>query len=87
MGFSADTFKEALKRCHGDVEKAIDILVSNEGVLSPVLQSSKGKSSEVYPQSTARLKTGVTHKGSPEARTGSAVLHITSIKIELFYDC
>ena len=46
MGFSADTFKEALKRCHGDVEKAINMLVSNEGVLSPVLQSSKGKKSD-----------------------------------------
>ena len=46
MGFSADTVKEALKRCHGDVEKAFDMLVSNEGVLSPVFQSSKGKSSD-----------------------------------------
>ena len=46
MGFSADTFKEALKRWHGDVEKAINMLVSNEDVLSPVLQSSKGKKSD-----------------------------------------
>ena len=43
MGFAAEYVKEALKRCHGDVEKGIDMLVSNQGVLPPVSQSTEGK--------------------------------------------
>ena len=44
MGFAFESFKEALKRCHGDVEKAINMLVSNNGVLPVVSQLNKGKS-------------------------------------------
>ena len=48
MGFAAEYVKEALKRCHGDVEKGIDMLVSNQGVLPPVSQSSKGKNQKTH---------------------------------------
>ena len=44
MGFAVESVKEALKRCRGDVEKAINMLVSNNGVLPAVSQLSKGKS-------------------------------------------
>ena len=44
MGFAFELFKEALKRCHGDVEKAFNMLVSNNGVLPVVSQLNKGKS-------------------------------------------
>lgn len=44
MGFAADTFKEALTRCHGDIDKAINMLVSNEGVLPPISVSSREES-------------------------------------------
>jgi len=44
MGFAVESVKEALKRCRGDVEKAINMLVSNNGVLPAVSQLSKDKS-------------------------------------------
>ena len=43
MGFAVESVKEALKCCHGDVEKAINMLVSNKGVLPAVSHWSKGK--------------------------------------------
>lgn len=43
MGFAADTFKEALTCCHGDIDKAINMLVSNDGVLPPISVSSRGE--------------------------------------------
>ena len=36
MGFPAESSKEALKRCLGDVQRAINMLVSCEGVLPPL---------------------------------------------------
>ena len=43
MGFEVDSVKEALKRCHGDISKAINMLASNGGKLPPISHSRKGK--------------------------------------------
>lgn len=43
MGFAADSSREALKRCHGDVQQAINLLESCGGVLSSLQQLAQGK--------------------------------------------
>ena len=43
MGFEVGSVKEALKRCHGDISKAINMLASNGGKLPPISHSRKGK--------------------------------------------
>lgn len=44
MGFPADSCREALKRCHGDIQRAINMLVSHGGVLSPLPPLNQGSS-------------------------------------------
>ncbi len=44
MGFPADSCREALKRCYGDVQRAINTLVSCGGVLSPLPPLNEGTS-------------------------------------------
>ena len=43
MGFEVDSVKEALRRCQGDISKAINMLASNCGKLPPISHSRKGK--------------------------------------------
>ena len=43
MGFEVDSVKEALRRCHGDISKAINMLASNGGQLPLISHSRKGK--------------------------------------------
>ena len=42
MGFAADSCREALKRCYGDVQQAINMLASYGGVLSSSQQLTQG---------------------------------------------
>lgn len=42
MGFPADSCREALNRCYGDVQRAINMLVSCGGVLSPLPALNQG---------------------------------------------
>ncbi|KAL9958299.1 hypothetical protein ACROYT_G035299 [Oculina patagonica] len=46
MGFPADSCREALKRCYGDVQRAINTLVSCGGVLSPLPPLNEGNAPE-----------------------------------------
>ena len=43
MGFEVDSVKEALRRCQGDISKAINMLASNCRKLPPISHSRKGK--------------------------------------------
>ena len=43
MGFEVDSVKEALRHCHGDISKAINMLASSGGKLPPISHSRKGK--------------------------------------------
>lgn len=42
MGFAADSCREALKRCYGDVQQAINMLESCGGALSSLQQLTQG---------------------------------------------
>ena len=42
MGFAADSCREALKRCYGDVQRAINMLESYGGALSSIQQLTQG---------------------------------------------
>ncbi|XP_073230881.1 NEDD8 ultimate buster 1-like isoform X1 [Porites lutea] len=44
MGFEVDSVKEALRRCQGDISKAINMLASNCGKLPPISHSRKDES-------------------------------------------
>ncbi|XP_020607233.1 NEDD8 ultimate buster 1-like isoform X2 [Orbicella faveolata] len=46
LGFAADSSREALKRCHGDVQQAINLLESCGGVLSSLQQLAQGSATE-----------------------------------------
>ena len=43
MGFAADASREALKRCYGDIHRAINMLESCGGALSSLQQLTQGK--------------------------------------------
>lgn len=43
MGFAADSSREALKRCYGDVQQAINMLESCGGALSSLRQLTQGQ--------------------------------------------
>ena len=42
MGFAADSCREALKLCYGDVQRAINMLESCGGALSSIQQLTQG---------------------------------------------
>ena len=43
MGFAADSSREALKRCYGDIQQAINMLESCVGALSSLQHLTQGK--------------------------------------------